>query len=250
MHKDSFNGVTELCKEAGFHKRGKAFFRLHGDGILQVLKYAPSVRPYQHVDLMLGLFSLYGEMELQWLTDRGCIPRYQTHWLENGMGEEYRRTRMSCARIDELKKVECYDVNLKFLQYSLLPFLDGVDSQQKLAEAIMFLDQKAQMPTIAGTSRDIRWNDMLKFAPFLHIGDFKNAERVIQSIIDQHEYAKKWREDKWPREQYEEYLLQTQDEERKLQNLKEIAASADKHAADCYLQDNYQRNITMVKFKR
>lgn len=58
-----------------FSRRGDAFFRILGDGVLQVLKfeYEPC---FTHYSLNVGLFSMYSELRESWFTSSGCIPRY------------------------------------------------------------------------------------------------------------------------------------------------------------------------------
>lgn len=69
---------TNLLKNAlqgtGFVRRGAAFFRVWGDGVLQVLKFQRE-RCYQVHDLSVGIFSMYGNLFPEWFTSGGCIPR-------------------------------------------------------------------------------------------------------------------------------------------------------------------------------
>lgn len=158
------------CMSHGFHCRGKAFFRVIGDGVLQVLQYDNSSRLYNHT-IRVGLFSLYGEIEKQWLTAYGCIPRYRLFTLFTQLPKTFYHI---------LKQLEI-GVQLVLLENMGFQWLDGVTSQQRLAEAICELDM-ADMG-------DIRWNDMLKIAPFLMTGQYGNAQKVLESMICQHELA-------------------------------------------------------------
>ena len=73
-----------FLKDKGFaHKSLKvhgwdAFFRVHGDGVLQVIR-KNSEKGRRFVDV--GLFSMYGKILPQWLTCAGCIPRYEVLYL-------------------------------------------------------------------------------------------------------------------------------------------------------------------------
>ena len=68
------NLLKDALQGSGFVRRGSAFFRVWGDGVLQVLKfeYQPG---YQVHDLCVGIFSLYGKLYPGWFTSGGCIPR-------------------------------------------------------------------------------------------------------------------------------------------------------------------------------
>lgn len=76
MGKREVRKLLEAATESrGFSKRGDAFFRILGDGVLQVLKfeYEPC---FTHYSLNVGLFSMYSELRESWFTSSGCIPRY------------------------------------------------------------------------------------------------------------------------------------------------------------------------------
>ena len=48
--------IVPVLKEQGFVKQGSAFFRIHGDGIVQVLQYQRQSDGYY---LFMGLHSMY-----------------------------------------------------------------------------------------------------------------------------------------------------------------------------------------------
>lgn len=59
----------------GFFRRGNAYFRIMGDGVLQLLKFEHE-RCFSHLSLCVGLYSMYSELEQRLFTSSGCIPQY------------------------------------------------------------------------------------------------------------------------------------------------------------------------------
>ena len=239
----SFYAITQLCANNGFYKRRNAFFKVNGDGILQVLQYKKVARPYPHVSLDIGLVSLYGEIDPLSLTPSRCAAKYQTHWLEPGVREEFRSLSAS-VRADDMRKSWCYAVNVEFAEHVIIPYLDRIKTQHQLVNELFYLDKYALSFSVL---QDPLWNDFNKYAPFLHSGNLEMALKVITSIIDQHESAKEWRRKNWSVEQYEEYLKQTQEEDNWLIGLKLLAESADQNAINEYLKNNYKRNLELVE---
>ena len=68
------NLLKVALQETGFVRRGSAFFRVWGDGVLQVLKFERQ-RGDRVYDLSVGVFSMYGRLYPEWFTSSGCIPR-------------------------------------------------------------------------------------------------------------------------------------------------------------------------------
>lgn len=242
-----FEDFCSICKANSFYKRGNSFFRQYGDGVLQVLQYKKSSRPYEHVDIKIGLFSLYGELEAQWLTSSGCIPRYTAHWLEPGVKESFWDIRSKRIQyMDDVRRVECYSINLSFLQVTLFPFLDQIQTQGQLADALMYLDTEASGPI----KREIMWNDELKIAPFLHSGNLESAYLVVSAILNQHEIARQWRQQNWNREEYEESSRKMHIADANFYKVKNMIETANQDGILTYLQKNYQRNIQLAPFLR
>ena len=238
-----FKQLVQICKKNGFIKRGNALFRNYGDGVLQVLQYIEVKRPYMHSDLNIGLFSLYGEIELAWLTSAGCIPRYVSHWLEPGAKEAYYAVRQRKTQsMDEIRSIECYSIDLAFVEEYIIPFLNEIKDQKQLAEAIMYLDMEASGPI----KRDVHWLDALKVAPFLHSSDYEKARLVISTILAQHEDAQQRRAKYWSKEQFEEYRLHQQAEDSTLYELRQMIDDANYEGIQTYLSRNYQNNAKLI----
>ena len=76
MNKHEVKKLLEAAVEGhGFFQRGDAFFRVVGDGVLQLLKFEHE-RCFSHFSLCIGLYSMYSELEQRWFTSTGCIPQY------------------------------------------------------------------------------------------------------------------------------------------------------------------------------
>ena len=76
-----FNHLCEVAGNEGIKRKGNAFFRIVGDGALQEMQYHWTKRPFYQEIVKIGLFSMYGELEPQWLTRLGCIPGYNYRYL-------------------------------------------------------------------------------------------------------------------------------------------------------------------------
>ena len=68
------NLLKHALQGTGFVRRGSAFFRVWGDGVLQVLKFERQPGSRVH-DLRVGVFSMCGKLYPEWFTSSGCIPR-------------------------------------------------------------------------------------------------------------------------------------------------------------------------------
>lgn len=244
---DKLKKLSQFCANKGFYKRGNAFFRKHGDGVLQVIKYRKSTYPWKQEYISIGIFSLYGELMPQWLTSAGCIPRYEPRWLD----PEVRKKTIEASASnhytqDDIDVIFNWELDLAFVERVVLPYLDSVDTQKKAVEAIMFLDAEA-----SGAYRTpVLWNDILKFAPFLYSGDYENAEKVIQSILDQHAHAFESNAKHFTPEQFAAYMERNRPGEESLENLKQLVKSRDVSAIEAYLRNNYENNIKLAKFLR
>lgn len=220
-----FDDFKTICIENGFRFRGKACFRVIGDGVLQVLKYNKSRIPYNPI-LELGLFSLYGSIESGELTSLGCIPRY---WIYN-LAHPYEAAAEFLLIGPEMEK------QMGVLKEKGFHWLDTIASQSALADAICKLD--------IATFNSICWNDMDKFAPFLKCGDFANAEKVIQAIIEQ--YLSAWHS-KSEGLKSETWEAHTKDM-LAFKELLEMACSRNEKKINEYLMENYDTNLKKVKF--
>lgn len=156
-----------------FFQRGDAYFRVVGDGVLQLLKFEYE-RSFSHFSLCVGLYSMYSELDRRWFTSSGCIPQYS---VMNFAGKA------SAVNINEEKGIYTFEVlspqaQIRTLNESAFLTLDRINSQEQLINQMNRLD-------IARWG-SIVWNDLNKFAPYLKSGDFRSAEKVLTSVLRQH----------------------------------------------------------------
>lgn len=244
MPKDTdFLKISDICIKSGFHKRGNILVRMHGDGIVQLLQYARWDRPFPHVDLNLGLRSMYGKIDAAHLTSKYCNAIYGTHWLEQGFRERFLELCRS-PYMDDHRTAWQYGLNLEFVRSVLLPFLDSIKTQQQLSEALCYLDRNALNFRII---EEPIWSDIYKFAPYMRVGNYKMAQKVINAIINQRENAKERNRQRFSPEDYTRYAVRLKDEDDWLNSLKVLAESEDELAVRKYLEDNYRNNLKLLE---
>lgn len=215
----SFHRLKQLCIASGFTQKGKTFFRLVGDGVLQVIKCK-----YQRnigADLIsVGLFSMYSDLQPQWLTASGCIPRYSI---------------LSCFHGTLTPVTFAIPINtqLDMLESQVLPWLNSIDTQKKLIRAI--------------TQLDSRWNDRLKIGPYLACGELHHAKKVLREILASHDFG-----NLQSRKLYEDpsgmlYLKKEQIAESP-QVLLDMISRGSADEIHAYLKTSYARNLEYAAF--
>ena len=157
----------------GFFRRGNAYFRIMGDGVLQLLKFEHE-RCFSHLSLCVGLYSMYSELEQRLFTSSGCIPQYS---VMNFVGKS------SAVNINAGDGIYTFEVisppsQIQALNESVFYVLDNTLDQNQLIQQMNRLD--------IARRGSIIWNDLNKFAPYLKSGDIKSAENVLKSILMQH----------------------------------------------------------------
>ena len=202
-----------LCKGSGFVRRGSAFFRVWGDGVLQVLKfeYQPG---YPVHDLCVGIFSLYGKLYPRWFTSGGCIPRGSiasfaglrstdgflspTRFTKNDNGQFFydgfpvsvdSTQRLLDENGERWKYCFTPEQQVRILKDNLLPWLNDMISQSLAAKAMYKI-----------------WpvpNDSLRFDAHLASGEWIEAEQTMSAILKQHDNARASWERTFSRDQFE-----------------------------------------------
>ena len=210
--------LQALCLAAGFTKRGKAYFRIVGDGVLQVIK-SQYERGFQAEELKIGLFSMYGDLLPQWFTSPGCIPRYSV---------------MNCFRQDCLPVAFLPDwkIQIAMLRDRVMNWLNSIDNQKKLITAI--------------TKIEPWWNDSLKIGPYLVCGEHNHAKKVVREILNQHEFA--WARNMEIQDYTERTITRLEQENHNLVYLLRMIDRDDPAEIDAYLKENYTRNMGYAKF--
>ena len=146
---------------AGFAQKGKAYFRVVGDGILQIIR-PQYERVFRSDVVYIGLLSMYDYLMPQHFTSTGSITRYPVS---------------NCAAFDQrpLAFYPSAELQLDLLHNKVIPWLNTINTQKQLINAISRLDP--------------RWNDSLKIIPYLACGEINHARKVAKEILRQHDFA-------------------------------------------------------------
>lgn len=231
--------IAEMLREEEFVRRGNAFFRVYGDGVLQVLKYTKRVTPFYQEILHLGLFSMYGELMPQWFTSRGCIPLYNAKYLSEPLwshriNQLYRKSANRNIHINadsnDMENIFVFHINIEELRSTLLPFLNRIQTQQDIILGIEELERcNCHTPPEESENKGIRWTDGNKYAPYLAIGDYCSAKRIMQTFFE---------------------LYRNKEDERALsvKSLMELADSGDSSRIALFLKTNYVKNVELASF--
>ena len=214
--------IGPMLKEQGFVRRGSAYFRVHGDGVVQLVRYQRESDGYY---LCMGLHSMYGELMKQWFTSVGCIPRYELLLLD---GQRFLPDPW------ERKDLDTNRMQAELLREKGLPFLDRIQTQRELADAIVSLDG--------------RWNDDMKMAPFLACGDYENAALVLKAIIDQHEFARKRNQETLSDEAFQRHQEHWVPVTAHFRELLEMVRREDPAEIRTWLDGNFAKNYQYAKF--
>ena len=232
----AFQNLANLCESNNFIRRGRAFFRNHGDGVLQVLK-VEKIRHWDAYEISLDLFSMYDEeLESRSFSAKSCDVRYalvifcgkQCAEYSEKVGDHYE------SRIISL------DAQVALLEKTVMPFLDNIRTQAQLAAAMCKLDELTYNMTVI-------WNDLHKYTPFLSSGDYLSAQKVIQSILSQHKSAMESRKETASPQQYEEYCAFIHEQDKLLHQKLQLARSEERAAIETLLKENFERNCKLSR---
>lgn len=223
---------ARICKAHGYYRKGNAMFRVHGDGVLQIIKLERD-RLSRRLTISLGLQSMYSELLPQWFTSLGCILRYCI--LDVPCKE-------SSNPINYGSELQRYERELSVLQENGFEWLDSIVTQAGLAEALGQLD----------TSRcgRILWNDAMKIAPYLCSEQYELARKVISTIIELYDAAIESHREWMKKEELEAYVKRYQGDHEKFIELLEIVCKHDFVKIQEYLENNYTLNSSYAKFCR
>ena len=250
---------THLLKNAlhgtGFVRRGSAFFRVWGDGVLQVIKFQhESVFEVQHLNV--GVFSMYGKLLPQWFTSSGCIPRMP---VVNAIGIRFVDGYLPPDRFTKSDDEQFYcngfpvtvdpvqqkwdhngehwryffshEQQVKILIDKVLPWLDSITSQSLAAKAMYEI---YSIP-----------NDSLRFDAHLAAGQWDEAELAMSAILAQHASA---RECHCSPKAYAKYAAESETRDEPYRTALKMAQEKDAEAIRRYLSDNYSKNCELAKF--
>lgn len=218
MDTASFHKVKQLCEFYGFTQKGRTFFRIAGDGVLQIIK-SKHQRSLQEDMIHIGLLSMYDSLQPQWFTASGSMTRYSI---------------VNCCILNNFPiffAVSMQD-QIAMLSEKVLPWLDTVNTQKELSRAIYKLDP--------------RWNDAQKIGPYLACGQHNHAKKVIKTIIGDYAFAQIRNAPK-REETIDELLIRVYKEPKTYYGVIEIIDRGE--TAICsYLKTNYTKNAEYANF--
>ena len=219
MDKLDFTRLRNLCIASGFAQKGKTFFRVVGDGVLQVIK-CKYQRMLNGDIISVGLFSMYGYLQPQWFTAAGCILRYDI---------------ASCFYQRDLPLWCAIPIQdqLDMLSSQVLPWLNSLDTQKKLIGAI--------------TKLDPRWNDSLKIGPYLACGEMNHAKKVLRELLNGNAFMSAGCP-QFCEDSNGMLFLNKEKDAHQPQALLEMISREDPAEIDAYLKENYTRNLAYAKF--
>jgi hypothetical protein len=253
---------TNLLKNAlqgtGFVRRGSAFFRVWGDGVLQVLKFERR-RIYQVYDLSIGVFSMYGILYPDWFTSSGCIPRasiasfiglrFVDSYLfpnrltktDNGQflydGSPVMVDPKQWIRDKEGEHWKYYftpEQQVHILVDKVLPWLNDITSQSLAAKAMYKI---TPVP-----------NDSLRFDAHLAAGEWIEAEQTMSAILKQHADAQASWKRTFSQDEYEEMAARQEVRDEPLIAAHKMVQEKNEDAISSYLRENHKRNCELAKF--
>lgn len=224
--------LASICKAHGFYRKGNAMFRIHGDGVLQIIKLDKD-RLSRELTVSLGLQSMYSELLQQYFTSFGCIARYCILNIP---------CKKSSGSIECNSGLFRYEKELTVLRENGFEWLDGIGTQAGLADAICKLD--------ISSNGKILWNDAMKIAPFLCSEQYELAGRVVSTIIDLHDNAIKANQKWMSEEEFEAYVKRYQGDYEKFIELSNMINKHDLAKMQRYLENNYALNSIYAKFCR
>ena len=252
------NLLKVALQGTGFVRRGSAFFRVWGDGVLQVLKFErPRVgRVY---DLSVGVFSMYGRLYPEWFTSSGCIPRASIASFIDLRFVDYYLSPNRFTNTDngqflydgfpvmvEPKQwlLDKNGVHWKYyftpeqqvhiLTEKVLPWLNDMTSQSLAAKAMYKI---TPVP-----------NDSLRFDAHLAAGEWIEAEQTMAAILEQHADAQASWEQTFSEDKYAEMVARQEVRDVPLKAAHKMAQEKNEEVIRSYLSDNYIRNCGLAKF--
>lgn len=224
--------LNRIANDNGYISRGNAHFRIIGDGVFQVLKFEKG-KSSVDFEINLALHSMYSFLEPQWFTARSCLAKYP---LMRKMHTSWRP-----AFGGTTSRWECCEQEIDSLQEFIIKELNHVLQQEQLITMMCNLENIQFGHVI--------WNDLQRFAPYLYIGDYSNAEKVICSVMDQNRDAYRDRMLRQGQTQTESVLSKFEIQELKVLNeLYEMVHKRDINAIKEYLNENQKNNSKYARF--
>lgn len=224
-----------ICQEHSFVRHGQSFFRLYCQNVLQAVAFQYE-RCFEHYSLNIGLMSIHGEPNVAYFRSNSILPRYSVCCLNNqstavSMNVENGLTNFVVATPDE---------QLDILDQKGFDWLDGINNQKKLLEALCYLDKVAY--------RGVVWNDMRKLAPCLSLGDYQSANMVISSILNQHLGPDSFSAPPWSDQDYIQFSNTYPNRDSEFLRIYRWIREKDEQALKNYLAQNEDQNLRYGRF--
>ncbi len=250
--------LRDALQGTGFVRRGSAFFRVWGDGVLQVLKFERQRVGRVH-DLKVGIFSMYGEMHPTWFTSSGCVPRGSiasfiglrfvdgllapTCLTKTDRGQFFYNgfpisivpdQRLWDAKGEYWSYYLTPEQQIHILKEKTLPWLNEITTQSLAAKAMFEIWPVS--------------NDDLQFDAHLAAGEWEQAEQAMSAILKQHADARaNWKEH-CTHDKFVKLVEQQETRDVPLKAALKMVQEKDKDTISSYLSDNYKRNCKLAKF--
>jgi len=229
--------LESMCQEHSFLQRGRSFFRLYSQNVLQVIMFRYE-RCFEHYSLDIGLMSIYSEPDPEFFSSSSALPNYSICCLNN------QSTAVSMTEIDGHVNLNITSPSdqLDILNQKGFDWLDSISSQAKLLEALCYLDKAAY--------QGIVWNDMQKLAPYLSLGDYRSANMVISAILDQHLGPKSFATPPWTSEDYLRFSNTFPNKDKDLLQIYHWIQEKNEQSIKNYLVQNRTQNLKYGYFLR
>jgi hypothetical protein len=250
--------LIDALQGTGFVRRGSAFFRVWGDGVLQVIKFERQ-RINQVHDLSIGVFSMYGKLYPEWFTSSGCVPRasiasfvglrFVDYYLapnrftktQNGQylydGFPVMVEPKQWLRDENGEHWKYYftpEQQVHILVEKVLPWMNEMTNQSLAAKAMYKISPVT--------------NDSLRFDAHLAANEWIEAEQTMSAILKQHADAQASWKRTFSQEKFAEMVAQQEVRDEPLIAAHKMVQEKNKQAICSYLSDNYKRNCKMAKF--
>lgn len=252
------NSLKAALQGTSFVRRGSAFFRVWGDGVLQVLKFVRQRSGRVH-DLSIGVFSMYGRLSPEWFTSIGCIPqssiarfiglRSMDNFLSASCFTKAKSGQflykgfpvsIDSTRLTWDADGECWNYyftpeqQVRIFTEKVLPWLNQITSQSLAAKAMYEIHP---VP-----------NDSLRFDAHLAAEEWSQAEQTMAAIMQQHADARASWKQTYSRVKYEEMVAKHAAVDLPLNTVFKMVQEEDEEAIHSYLSNNYKQNCKLAKF--
>lgn len=225
--------LSDYLKSQRFKKKKNAYYRIVGDGVLQIIMYDYNLNRNIR-ELSVGIQSMYSPL---WNYLSSYPDSFANYPIPLFAGKRDYTEVITSGKRESLITMSHHE-QLELLRNVVVSALDLVKTQRELLDIMNELDRIDQ--------GSIRWNNIARYSPYLFIGEYKYAERVIASILSQHRMAR-IRKKQWSEENNIPLLLEDNPiEDIELSQLLEMAITHNTQTIEEYLNTNCSRNQAIM----